>query len=167
MKNSDVDAYIAKSPEFARPILAHLRSLMHKATPDIEETMKWSVPHFEHKSIVASMGGRKVKALADLPSDALLIRTIRAAVALNEEDIRPNRELTKKPQVKAPPYLVAALEKNAKAKKTFQGFTPSQQREYVNWLTEAKQETTREKRLATTLEWLAKGKQRYWKYQNC
>jgi len=204
MKNPDVDAYIAKAPEFARPILAHLRSLMHKAFPDIEETMKWNVPHFEHKGIVASMaafkqhasfgfwnrkllkarlgkdsvrlfpkasessmGGRKVKALSDLPSDALLIRTIMAAVALNEDGLRPKRDLAKKLPVKPPPYLVAALKKSTRARKTFEGSSPSQQREYVDWLTEAKQEATREKRLAATLEWLAKGKQRYWKYQNC
>ena len=204
MKNPAVDAYIAKSPEFARPILAHLRSLVHKACPQIEETMKWNVPHFEQKGIVAgmaafryhasfgfwsqrllkeklgkdaeklfpkdgdsSMGGRKFASLAELPPDALLIRAIKAAVELNGASIRPTRELRKKPPVKPPPYLVAALRKNAKAKKTFEGFPPSQQREYVEWLTEAKQEATREKRLATTLEWLAEGKQRHWKYQNC
>ena len=69
--------------------------------------------------------------------------------------------------MKPPPYLLAALRKNAKAKKTFEGFTPSQQREYVEWLTGAKQESTRERRLATTVEWLAEGKQLNWKYQNC
>ena len=62
---------------------------------------------------------------------------------------------------------MAALKKNAKARKTFEGFTPSQQRDYVDWLTEAKQDATREKRLATTIEWLAEGKPRHWKYQNC
>ncbi len=204
MRNPAVDAYIAKSAEFARPILAHLRPLMHKTCPQIEETMKWSVPHFEHKGIVAnmaafkqhavfgfwsqkllkeelgkdsdgmfpnagesSMGGRKIRALADLPSDAVLIRAIKVAVSLNEEGIRPKRDVKKKPPVKPPPYLVAALRKNARAKKTFQGFTPSQQREYVDWLTEAKRDATRDKRLATTIEWLAEGKQRNWKYQNC
>ena len=205
MKNPAVDSYIAKSPEFARPILTHLRSLMHKACPQIQETMKWSVPHFERKGIVAnmaafkhhaafgfwsqkilkekklskdadalfpkkgesSMGGRKIRALSDLPTDAVLIRAIRAAVALNDEGIRPTRDLKNKPPVKPPPYLVAALKKNSKAKKTFEGFTPSQQREYVDWLTEARQDATRDRRLATTIEWLAEGKQRNWKYQNC
>ncbi|MGH8131118.1 MAG: YdeI/OmpD-associated family protein [Steroidobacteraceae bacterium] len=204
MKNPALDAYIAKSPEFARPILVHLRLLMHEACPQIEETMKWSVPHFEHKGIVAnmaafkhhaafgfwsqkllkeklpkgadalfpkagesSMGGRKIQALSDLPSDAVLIRFIEAAVALNEEAIRPTRDLKKKPPVKPPPYLLAALRKNAKARKTFEGFTPSQQRKYVDWLTEAKQDATRDKRLASTIEWLAEGKQRNWKHQNC
>lgn len=203
-KNPAFDAYIAKSAAFARPILTHIRSLMHKACPGIEETMKWSVPHFEYKGIVASMaafkehasfgfwskkllreklgkdwetmfpkdaergmGGRKVRALADLPPDPVFMRTIKAAVALNEQGVRPRRELTGKPPVKPPPYLIAALKTNAKARKTFEAFTPSQQREYVDWLVDARQEATRERRLATTIEWLAQGKQRNWKYQNC
>ncbi len=167
MKNPAVDVCIAKSPEFAQPILAHLRSLMHEAWPAIEETMKWGVPTFEYRGIVAnmaafrqhaafgfwsqkllqerlgkdtdglfpkagesSMGGRKIRALSDLPSDAVLTRAIKAAVVLNEEGIRPTRDLKKKPPVKPPPYLVAALRKNAKAKKTFEGFTASQQRHW-------------------------------------
>ena len=204
MKNPAVDAYIAKSAAFARPVLRHLRALMHKADPKIVESLKWGVPHFEHKGIVAGMAafkahaafgfwssrllkeklgkdaakvfrtsgdaamfGRKITSLADLPPDALLIKAIKAAVALNEAGVRPKRALKKKPPVKPPAYLLAALRKNAKARKTFEGFTPSQQREYVDWLTEARQEATREKRLATALEWLAEGKQRHWKYQNC
>jgi uncharacterized protein YdeI (YjbR/CyaY-like superfamily) len=204
MKNPAVDAYIAKSPEFARPILTRLRAAMHKGCPEIEETMKWSVPHFEKDGIVASMaafkqhvaygfwskklveerlgkdaaklfpkdaergmGGRKVRSLDELPPDSLILRAVKIAVSLNEEGIRPTRELTKKPPVKPPPYLVAALKKNSKARQTFERFTPSQQREYVDWLVEAKQEATREKRLATAIEWLAEGKQRHWKYQNC
>jgi uncharacterized protein YdeI (YjbR/CyaY-like superfamily) len=115
----------------------------------------------------AAMFGRKITSLQDLPPDALLIRTIKAAVALNEAGQRPKRALKKKPPVKPPAYLLAALRKNAKARKTFDSFSPSQQREYVDWLTEAKQEATRERRLATTIEWLAEGKQRNWKYQNC
>jgi uncharacterized protein YdeI (YjbR/CyaY-like superfamily) len=204
MKNPAVDAYIAESAAFARPILTHLRALMHKADPKIQETMKWGVPHFEQKGIVAGMaafkqhaafgfwsqrllkvklgkdaekvfpknaesgmGGRRILSLSELPPDAILIRAIKVAVALNEAGVRPKRELKKKPPVKPPAYLVAALRKNARAKKTFESFTPSQQREYVEWLTEAKQEATRKKRLATTIEWLALGRQRNWKYQNC
>ena len=204
MKNPAVDAYIAESAAFARPILTHLRALMHKADPKIQETMKWGVPHFEQKGIVAGMaafkqhaafgfwsqrllkvklgkdaekvfpknaesgmGGRRILSLSELPPDAILIRAIKVAVALNEAGVRPKRELKKKPPVKPPAYLVAAFRKNAKAKKAFDSFTPSQQREYVEWLTEAKQEATRERRLATTIEWLAEGKQRNWKYQNC
>jgi uncharacterized protein YdeI (YjbR/CyaY-like superfamily) len=204
MKNAAVDAYIAKSAGFAQPILKRVRSLMHKACPQIEESIKWGVPHFDYKGIVANMaafkqhaafgfwsqkllkerlgkdwekmfpkggeramGGRKLRSLSDLPPDALVVRTIKIAVALNEAGVRPTRDLKRKAPLKPPPYLLAALKKNAKARATFEGFTPSQQREYVTWLTEAKQESTRERRLATTIEWLADGKQLNWKYQNC
>lgn len=204
MKNPAVDAYIAKSAEFARPMLAHLRSLMHKACPRIEETIKWGVPNFEREGIVAmmaafkqhvafgfwsrkllaerlgrdaailfpknaerGMGGRKYRTMADLPPDAVIVRAIKLAVALNENGERPKRDPAEKPPVKPPPYLVAALGRNAKAKKTFESFTTAQRREYVDWLTGAKQPSTRERRLATTIQWLAEGKQRNWKYQNC
>lgn len=200
MKNPAVDAYIAKSAEFARPILARLRALMHKACPQIEETIKWGVPHFEYKGVVAnmaafkqhasfgfwkrrlmddpagffpaaddsSMGGRKIRAMSDLPADAVLIRYIKAAIALNEQGVKlANAGRKKKPPVKAPADLLAALKKNARARATFDALTPSKQREYVEWLTEAKREATRLTRLATTIEWLAAGKSRYWKYQGC
>lgn len=200
MKNSAVDAYIAKSAEFARPILARLRALMHKACPQIEETIKWGVPHFEYRGVVAnmaafkqhasfgfwkqklmddpagffptagdsSMGGRKIRALSDLPSDAVLLRYIKAAVALNEQGVKlPKRAATKKAPVKPPADLQAALKKNAKARATFAALTPAKQREYVEWLTEAKREATRSARLATAIGWLAAGRSRYWKYQDC
>jgi hypothetical protein len=201
MKNPAVDAYIAKSPDFARPIPTRLRALMHKAHPQMVETLKWGVPHFEHQGIVAGMAAFKQHAafgfwsqrllkdrlgkdaerlfpknaergmggrtLSELPPDTLLIRAIKAAVALNEEGLRPKRAPRKKAPVKPPPYLIAALKKNAKARATFERFTPAQQREYVEWLTEAKQDATRVRRLATTIEWLALGRQRNWKYQNC
>jgi uncharacterized protein YdeI (YjbR/CyaY-like superfamily) len=204
MRNPAVDAYIAKSADFARPILRRVRTLMHRADPEIQETMKWGVPHFEHRGIVANMaafkqhaafgfwsekllrgklgrdadrmfpkraargmGGRRFQAPGDLPPDALILRTIRAAVALNEAGLRPPREARRKPPPKAPPDLAAALRKKAKARATYRRLTPGQQREYVEWLLDAKQEATRARRLAQAVEWLADGKQRYWKYQGC
>ena len=199
-KSPAVDAYIARSAAFARPILTRLRGLMHKACPQIEETMKWSVPHFEYQGVVAnmaafkqhasfgfwkqklmedpaglfprpgesSMGGRKIRSLADLPSDSVLIRYIRAAVALNEQGVKIARFPKKKlPPVRPPADLVAALARNARARATFGNFSPSQQREYVDWITEAKQAATRERRLAQAIEWMAEGKPRHWKYRNC
>ncbi len=56
---SEVDAYIKKSPEFARPILVKLRALFHRADSRIQETMKWGVPHFEYKGIVGSFAAFK------------------------------------------------------------------------------------------------------------
>ncbi|MDP9199387.1 MAG: DUF1801 domain-containing protein, partial [Pseudomonadota bacterium] len=59
MKNPAVDAYIAKSADFARPILKRLRALMHKACPKVEETIKWGVPHFEYRGVIAGMAAFK------------------------------------------------------------------------------------------------------------
>ncbi|MGB5131097.1 MAG: YdeI/OmpD-associated family protein [Steroidobacteraceae bacterium] len=199
-KSTAVDAYIAKSAGFARPILKRLRGAMHKACPQIEETIKWGVPFFEYKGVVAnmaafkqhasfgfwkqrlmkdpaglfpapgdsSMGGKKLRSVGDLPSDAVLVRYIKAAVALNEQGAKVPRPARKKrPPPKAPPDLVAAFRKSPKAKATYKAFSPSQQREYVEWITEAKLQATRRKRLATAIEWMAAGRPRNWKYLNC
>ena len=204
MKNPAVDAYIAKSAGFAKPILKHVRKLMHKGCPTIKETIKWGVPAFEREGIVAmmaafkqhvafgfwserlireklgadakrlfpkdaklGMGGRRYHARAELPADAVILRAVKAAVALNEEGVRPKRALRKKPPVKAPPYLVAALKKNAKARANFARFTPAQQREYVEWLT--RRETGGDARTAPRARRRVArlGQQRNWKYQNC
>jgi uncharacterized protein YdeI (YjbR/CyaY-like superfamily) len=65
------------------------------------------------------------------------------------------------------PELAAALGKKKKAKLHFDGFSPSQQREYVEWIAEAKTDATRARRIAQAIEWLSEGKQRNWKYMNC
>jgi uncharacterized protein YdeI (YjbR/CyaY-like superfamily) len=61
MKNHSpkVDTYIAKSADFAKPILKKIRTLFHKACPEIEETIKWGFPHFEYKGVVGSMAAFK------------------------------------------------------------------------------------------------------------
>ena len=69
--------------------------------------------------------------------------------------------------VVVPPELVAALRKNDKARAAFESFPPSCQREYSDWIAEAKRDETRAKRLATAIEWLSEGKRRHWKYENC
>ena len=70
----------------------------------------------------------------------------------------------KKPPLRIPDYLTTALKKNAKAKKTFENLTPSHQREYVEWITEAKRDETRERRVKTAIDWMSRGKVRNWKY---
>jgi len=204
MKNPAVDAYIAKSADFARPILRHVRKLMHQGDRRIAETIKWGVPAFEHAGIVAmmaafkrhvafgfwseklireklgrdadrvfpkgvalGMGGRRYTTRAELPPDASILRAVKLAVVLNESGVRPVRVRKRKAPLKAPPYLSVALKKNAKARATWTRLTPAQQREYVDWLVGAKREETRERRLAQALEWLAAGKSRNWKYQDC
>ena len=200
MKNRDerIDAYIEKSADFAKPILTHLRGLVHAACPEIEETWKWSFPHFDYKGTVCSMAAFRqhcafgfwkaslmkdahkllvngseamgqmgqIKSLADLPPDAVLISYIKEAVELNEKGVKlPSRANTgAKKELEVPEFFIAALETNSKASETFENFSYSNKKEYVEWLAEAKTEETRQKRLATAVEWLNEGKSRHWKY---
>ena len=80
-----------------------------------------------------------------------------------------NRRQTKKAQAKksgkTPPYLETALKRNKKAAAAFEAFSPSARNEYIEWLEEAKTEATRDKRLATAMEWISEGKSRHWKYK--
>jgi uncharacterized protein YdeI (YjbR/CyaY-like superfamily) len=74
-----------------------------------------------------------------------------------------------KPKPKRPLIIPAdvkqALAKNKPAHATFEAFSPSHRREYIEWITEAKQPATRDRRIATMLQWLAEGKSRNWKYE--
>jgi uncharacterized protein YdeI (YjbR/CyaY-like superfamily) len=59
-KDERIDAYLAKTADFAKPILNHLRELVHTSCPDVEETWKWSFPHFMYKGdVLCSMAGFK------------------------------------------------------------------------------------------------------------
>jgi uncharacterized protein YdeI (YjbR/CyaY-like superfamily) len=58
-KDKRIDAYISKSAEFAKPILNHLRKLVHAACPNVQETIKWSFPHFDYKGMMCSMAAFK------------------------------------------------------------------------------------------------------------
>ena len=194
-----IDAYIAKAAPFAQVILQHIRKLVHKACPDITETMKWSFPHFEYKGVVCSMAAFKqhcafgfwkasimkdpnkimqikdrsamghfdrITTVKDLPADKIMIAYIKEAVQLNEKGIKlPAKTKTTQKEIVVPSDIIAALKKNTKAKKVFEAFSPSHQKEYIEWITEAKTEPTRIKRLNTMLEWLEEGKDRNWKYK--
>jgi uncharacterized protein YdeI (YjbR/CyaY-like superfamily) len=112
----------------------------------------------------------KMTSLKDLPPRKELVALIRKAMRLNEDGVKTpdvRRTSASKPPPVAPDDLAAAFKKNAKARATFDGFSPSQQREYVDWITEAKRDETRQRRLAQAVEWLAEGKPRNWKYMNC
>lgn len=187
-----VDTYIAKSPEFARPILEHLRRVVHQAVPGIEETMKWSAPHFDYKGVFAGMAAfkrhvnfilwkaslvigpegnhtgsplRNLTRVSDLPPDKTLIGWLKKAAALNDEGVKnPTRGQAKKP-VAVPSELKKALAKNKKAAAAFAAFPPSHKREYAEWVGDAKGAETRERRVATAIEWIAEGKSRNWKYE--
>ena len=116
--------------------------------------------------IVAYQFGR-ITSLQELPGKRVLGGYIRKAIALNEAGTQPARktkDAKPKPPAAVPDDLAAALKKNRKAAAVFDGFSNSNRREYIEWITEAKREETRSKRLAQTLEWLEEGKPRNWKY---
>jgi uncharacterized protein YdeI (YjbR/CyaY-like superfamily) len=108
----------------------------------------------------------RVTRIADLPAKSVLKRYVREAVRLNEEGIKPERSRrpARKP-LPVPDDLAGALRRHRAARETFERLSPSQKRDYIEWITEAKREATRATRLATTLEWLAQGKHRNWKYE--
>jgi uncharacterized protein YdeI (YjbR/CyaY-like superfamily) len=198
-RDDRVDAYIAKSAEFARPILTHLRDVVHAACPEVEETMKWSFPHFMYKGILCSMAAFKqhcsfglwkssliieggsddvakgmgqfgrITDVSDLPSKRILSGYIKEAMKLNDAGVKsPTRSKPKAPrEVVVPDDLSIALQKNKKALAAFEKFPPSHKREYIEWITEAKTDATRSRRLETAIEWMAEGKPRNWKYMNC
>jgi uncharacterized protein YdeI (YjbR/CyaY-like superfamily) len=192
-KDPRVDAYIAKAPIFARPILTRFRKAVHAGCPGVTETLKWSVPHFDYKGVLGGMAAFKehcrvgfwkqslltsaprgkatgpmarVVSLADLPSERTLVKMAAEAAALNAAGIKVQRapKAVKKP-LHAPADMLAAIRKNNKAHAAYEAFSPSHQREYIEWITEAKAEETRNRRLETAVEWMAAGKSRNWKYQ--
>ncbi len=198
-RDERVDAYLAQAPEFARPILAHLREVVHEGCPAVEETLKWSMPSFDYKGLLCGMAAFKQHAtfgfwkhelvvggtaertamgsfgrllsLRDLPSKKILLGYIRKAAALNDAGVKaPSRARAKsgtKRELTVPDFLLAALKSNPKAAANFEQFSYSHKREYVEWLTGAKREETRQKRLQTALAWIAEGKTQNWKYMNC
>jgi len=191
-----VDAYIAKSAPFAQPILRHIRAVVHDACPGVVETMKWSMPHFDYKGMFCGMAAFKghctfgfwkgsllrlkpadekamgqfgcIRSVDDLPGTKALAALVKRAAKLNDEGVSvPKPKKAPKPPVATPPYLKAALAKNRRALATFEAFSPSCRREYVEWIIDAKTEETRAKRLAMAIEWIAAGRKRNWKYENC
>lgn len=196
-----VDAYINKSAAFAQPILEHLRELVHKTVPDIEESIKWSMPFFTYKGQMFGnlaafkahcsfglFGGAmkgwfkeqgidsegmgslgKLTSVKDLPPNKVLVGYIKQAAAFIDDGAKTMQRSKKaaRPAPETPVQLAAALKKNKAASKVWADFSPSCQREYADWITEAKRAETREKRVAQAVEWIAEGKQRNWKYQNC
>jgi uncharacterized protein YdeI (YjbR/CyaY-like superfamily) len=202
--NPKFDAYISKAQPFAQPILCHLRELVHKACPEVEEEIKWSRPFFllngvilgniaafkEHCSVgiwghemqqILNADGVKfegamgtfgrITSLRDLPPDKVLLGYFRQAagfVASGERTrsyVRPQR--VAKTPVEAPAEFAAGLKKNKAAARVWADFSPSCRREYTDWIAEAKRPETRDRRIGQAVEWIAEGKQRNWKYQNC
>jgi uncharacterized protein YdeI (YjbR/CyaY-like superfamily) len=192
-KDPRIDAYIAKSADFAKPILTRIRKLVHEGCPGVVETIKWGSPSFEYHGILCGMAAFKqhcafgfwnralkipdadpgaamgqfgrLESEADMLSDKVLLGYIREAARLNEtgQKLGP-MERTKRKTLPVPKELTAALKKKPAALAKFKAFSPSQQRDYSEWIVEAKTDATRDKRLATAVDWIGQGKPRMWKY---
>lgn len=197
MRNRDprIDAYIGNAQPFAKPILKYLRKVVHAGCPEVEETMKWRMPHFDYGGgILCGMAAFKqhcafhfkngelvfgtrakeneamgqfgrITSVADLPNEKTLTGYVRTAAELKRKGIRPPVEKKKKRKpLPVPPFLADALKKNLRARETFENFSVTNQRDYIEWLAEAKRDETRRQRLRQALEWMAAGKPRNWKY---
>jgi len=183
-----IDDYIAAAPVFARPLLEELRARVHRALPDAEETIKWNVPHFTvagkniagmsafkaHVSFGLHGDGRelamrnftKIAAVDDLPDEDAFVQALKetAAHQTRPRKMQPRKAAT---AMAVPDDLAAALAAHARAQATFEGFAPSHRNEYIQWITEAKTEATRARRIAQAAEWIGEGKKRNWKYEKC
>lgn len=201
-KDPRVDSYIAKAADFAKPVLEHFRSLVHKVCPDATETIKWGAPSFDYKGPYCLMVSfkkhcaiifyknkimknqapkdktiietdmaqlRKITSIKDLPKDKVLTAYLKNASKINDAGIKiPSRKKSnEKKELEIPDYFVKALKKNKNAQKTFNNFTYSKKKDYVEWIAQAKREETRLQRIETAIEWLAEGKTRNWKYEKC
>jgi uncharacterized protein YdeI (YjbR/CyaY-like superfamily) len=192
-----IDAYIAAQADFARPILEHLRRVVHETAPEAEETIKWGMPHFTvggrilcgmgafkahvtfgfgmGKDVIGETGAEgkamgqfgRLTSIADLPEEGALKAVIRRGAEAAAAGPKARPKKPPKPEAAVPDDLAAALASNPAAQATFDAFPPSCRREYVDWVTEAKRPDTRAKRLAEAVAWMAEGKRRNWKYQGC
>ena len=189
-----VDAYIAKAPEFAQPILTYLRTLVHHTIPEAGEDIKWGMPCLTYKGknlagmaafkahcsfgvhgdgrAIEGMGQYgKIRARTDLPSDQTIVTALLAA----KERIDSTGTALKigskpkvaKAEIPMPDDFAAGLDRLQGARAKFDAFAPSHRREYLGWIVEAKRPETRAKRIAEASEWIAEGKKRNWKYENC
>lgn len=192
-----IDAYIAKAQPFARPILEKVRERVHAVVPRAEETIKWGMPAYTldgkillitaafkahaalnfwrgqelrgDKANADAMGQfGKLASVDALPSDSELDGLIKEAAEVAKNAPAPRKaKHGPKAVPEMHPDFSAALAKAPRAKAALDGFPPSAQRDYLEWISEAKQDSTRAKRIATAIEWLSEGKRRHWKYQSC
>lgn len=190
-RDERIDAYIAnRAAPFAQPILAHIREVFHEAVPGIQEDIKWGAPAFvykgknlggmaafkAHAALMIAYAGRegdgmggygKIASLDELPPKDDLLVQIRQGAANVDAGKKPewSKKAPAKAELPVPQDMAASLKANPVAQAVFEGFTDAQRRDYVVWITEAKTDVTREKRLIQAIEWIAEGKRRNWKYE--
>ena len=201
--NSQFDEYQEAASDFAQPIMAHLRKLVHKQCPEVVEEIKWGNPHFDYKgemlcifaayknhcsfsfwkeSLMSDVRLKanhdlkaakrfmgKLTSLYDLPSDSELIAFIQEAMALNDMGVkrapRQDAKPSKATEIAIPDAFAEQLSRHEQANEVFQSKAPSFRKEYVVWIADAKTDQTRQKRIDESLEWIAQGKGRFWKYE--
>jgi uncharacterized protein YdeI (YjbR/CyaY-like superfamily) len=174
-----------------------VRERVHAVLPEAEESTKWSMPAYTlagkivlitaafkaHAALNFWRGQElrgdqanadamgqfgKIRSIDELPSDSELDRLIRQAAELARSAPAPRKAKHEpKPAPHMHPDFAAALKNAPKAKAALDGFPPSAQRDYLEWIAEAKQDSTRAKRIETAVDWLSEGKRRHWKYEAC
>lgn len=147
-------------------ILAHMAAFKAHATFGFWQSRLVVGETGREREAMGSFG--RLTSAADLPDNATLRALVAKAMALvdsGEKAPRPAKHT--KPQLETPADLEQALAANAAARATFEAFPPSCRREYVEWIEDAKRPETRARRLAQAVEWMAEGKKRHWKYEQC
>ena len=108
----------------------------------------------------------KLKSLSDLPARETLVAYIKEAMVLNENGVKKVKPVSEKPKViEVPDYFSEKLATNPLAKEIFESKSSSFRKDYLVWITDAKTEATRQKRIEQSMEWIAEGKGRFWQYE--
>lgn len=193
----DVDDYIAKAPEFARPMCRKLRDIVRQAAPDLREEIKWGSPMWVGRGVVCGMGAFKAHVslhffkgqLLKDPDGVLthgegnasaksvkftelgeivpkrLEKLIREAVKVDADEKAKAAPRVKRPELPVPHDLAEAMEREPAAHKYWGTLPPSCRREYIEWITSAKREETRAKRLEEAMVMLSAGRRRHEQYK--
>ena len=190
-----MDAYLASAPDFARQLLAELRARVHRAIPDVQETIKWRAPSFECRGLLGGMAAFKAHCTfafwrerlllqeaatiadvvrqcgrltgpADLPPVAAFTAALLRAHELNAAGGKSSRgKPIPRSATLVPPAFARALARATRARRQFEVFAPSHQREYLEWIQDCQRPETRQRRIEQAIEWLAEGRTRNWKLQ--
>ena len=186
-----IDAYIDKAPAFAQPLLRQIRVWVHAGCPEAEEAIKWGMPSFLYRGkLVCGMAAFKQHASLgfwghpdaagnegmgqygkltgpeQLPDAASFQAALHAAMARIDAGAKRPAGKPRAP-LPMPDDLRQGLAADERARAGYQALAASYQREYIQWISDAKREATRQQRLQQALTWLAEGKKRNWKYDNC
>ncbi|MTI72130.1 MAG: hypothetical protein FH747_00530 [Stenotrophomonas sp.] len=186
-----VDAYIARAAAFAQPILREIRQRVHAACPGVEEAIRWGMPAFLHRGrLLCGMAAFKahaalnlwardagdsgagggmgqygrLRSVADLPARRGFAAQLRQAMQRIEGGA-PVLKRAPRPPLPMLPAFAQALAAAPQARATFDGLAPGARRDYLEWIGQARRETTRQQRIAQAIEWLAQGKRRHWKHE--